>query len=38
MGENGFGFFCRFPVTGLADIKGKEIRAMGTGVQGLEKL
>ena len=38
MGENGCGFFCRFPVTGLADIKGKEIRATGTGVQALEKL
>jgi TRAP-type C4-dicarboxylate transport system substrate-binding protein len=38
MGENGCGFFGKFPVTGLADLKGKEIRATGTGVQALEKL
>jgi len=38
MGDNGCGFFTRFPVTGLADLKGKEIRASGTGVQALEKL
>ncbi len=38
MGENGCGFFGKFPITGLADIKGKEIRATGTGVQALEKL
>jgi TRAP-type C4-dicarboxylate transport system substrate-binding protein len=38
MGEGGCGFFGKFPVTGLADLKGKEIRATGTGVQALEKL
>ena len=38
LGENGCGFYGRFPVTGLKDLKGKEIRATGTGVQALEKL
>ncbi len=38
MGENGCGFYGRFPITGLADLKGKELRATGTGVQALEKL
>ena len=38
LGKNGCGFFGKFPVTGMADLKGKEIRATGTGVQALEKL
>jgi TRAP-type C4-dicarboxylate transport system substrate-binding protein len=38
LGANGCGFYGRFPVTGLSDLKGKEIRATGTGVQALEKL
>jgi len=38
MGENGCGFYGKFPVTGMADLKGKEIRATGTGVPALERL
>ena len=38
LGENGCGFFGKFPVTTMEDLKGKEIRATGTGVQALEKL
>ena len=38
LGADGCGFYGRFPVTGLSDLKGKEIRATGTGVQALEKL
>ncbi|MBW1800430.1 MAG: TRAP transporter substrate-binding protein DctP [Deltaproteobacteria bacterium] len=38
LGDNGCGFYGRFPITKLADLKGKEIRATGTGVQALEKL
>lgn len=38
LGDNGCGFFGRFPVNTMADLKGKEIRATGTGVQALEKL
>ncbi|MFC1840033.1 TRAP transporter substrate-binding protein DctP [Thermodesulfobacteriota bacterium] len=38
LGENGCGFFGKFPVTSMGDLKGKEIRATGTGVQALEKL
>ncbi len=38
LGKDGCGFYGRFPVWGLADLKGKEIRATGTGVQALEKL
>lgn len=38
MGPNGCGFYGRFPVTSLADLKGKEIRATGTGVQALQLL
>ena len=38
LGKNGCGFFGKFPVTTMADLKGKEIRATGTGVQALEKL
>jgi TRAP-type C4-dicarboxylate transport system substrate-binding protein len=38
LGENGCGFFGKFPVTSMADLRGKEIRATGTGVQALEKL
>lgn len=38
LGEDGCGFFGKFPVTTMADLKGKEIRATGTGVQALEKL
>jgi TRAP-type C4-dicarboxylate transport system substrate-binding protein len=38
LGENGCGFYGKFPVTGMADLKGKEIRATGTGVPALEKL
>ena len=38
LGEKGCGFFSRFPVMSMDDIRGKEIRATGTGVQALEKL
>jgi TRAP-type C4-dicarboxylate transport system substrate-binding protein len=38
VGPNGCGFYGKFPITRLADLKGKEIRATGTGVQALEKL
>ncbi len=38
LGENGCGFYGKFPVTAMTDLKGKEIRATGTGVQALEKL
>jgi len=38
LGENGCGFFGKFPITTMADLRGKEIRATGTGVQALEKL
>ncbi len=38
LGENGCGFFGKFPVTSLEDLRGKEIRATGTGVPALEKL
>jgi TRAP-type C4-dicarboxylate transport system substrate-binding protein len=38
LGENGCGFFGKFPVTCMADLRGKEIRATGTGVPALEKL
>jgi len=38
LGDNGCGFFGKFPVTTMEDLKGKEIRATGTGVQALEKL
>ena len=38
MGENGCGFYGKFPVNGMADLKGKEIRATGTGVPALERL
>ncbi len=38
LGEDGCGFFGKFPVTSMTDLKGKEIRATGTGVQALEKL
>lgn len=38
LGENGCGFFGKFPVTSMGDLRGKEIRATGTGVQALEKL
>ncbi|MBN1832421.1 MAG: TRAP transporter substrate-binding protein DctP [Deltaproteobacteria bacterium] len=38
LGENGCGFYGKFPVTIMADLKGKEIRATGTGVPALEKL
>ena len=38
LGENGCGFFGKFPVTKMADLRGKEIRATGTGVRALEKL
>jgi len=38
LGENGCGFFGKFPVTSMEDLRGKEIRATGTGVQALEKL
>ncbi|MFH1487799.1 MAG: TRAP transporter substrate-binding protein DctP [Pseudomonadota bacterium] len=38
MGDDGCGFYGRFPITSLSDLKGKEVRATGTGVQALEKL
>jgi TRAP-type C4-dicarboxylate transport system substrate-binding protein len=38
LGENGCGFYGKFPVTSVADLKGKEIRATGTGVPALERL
>lgn len=38
LGKNGCGFFGKFPITSMADLKGKEIRATGTGVQALKKL
>ena len=38
LGEDGCGFFGKFPVTSMGDLRGKEIRATGTGVQALEKL
>lgn len=38
LGEDGCGFFGKFPVTVMADLYGKEVRATGTGVQALEKL
>ena len=38
LGTDACGFFGTFPVTGLADLKGKEIRATGTGVAVLDKL
>jgi TRAP-type C4-dicarboxylate transport system substrate-binding protein len=38
LGDNGAGFFGKFPVTAMADLKGKEIRATGTGVPALERL
>ncbi len=38
LGDNGCGFFGKFPVTAMEDLKGKEIRATGTGVPALEKL
>ncbi len=38
LGENGCGFFGKFPVTSIEDLRGKEIRATGTGVPALEKL
>jgi TRAP-type C4-dicarboxylate transport system substrate-binding protein len=38
LGVKGCGFFGRFPVRSMDDIRGKEIRATGTGVQALEKL
>ncbi|GEM_PF-1560674 len=38
LGERGGGFFGRFPVNSIDDIRGKEIRSTGTGVQALERL
>ena len=38
LGENGCGFYGKFPVTVMMDLKGKEIRATGTGVPALERL
>jgi TRAP-type C4-dicarboxylate transport system substrate-binding protein len=38
LGERGGGFFGRFPVYSIDDVRGKEIRSTGTGVQALEKL
>jgi TRAP-type transport system periplasmic protein len=38
LGEKGGGFFGRFPVYSINDLRGKEIRSTGTGVQALEKL
>lgn len=38
LGEKGCGFFGRFPVNSIDDLRGKEIRATGTGVQALEKI
>lgn len=38
VGKDACGFFGKFPVTGLADLKGKEMRATGTGVKVLDKL
>ena len=38
LGDNGCGFFGRFPIVSMDDLSGKEIRATGTGVQALEKL
>ncbi|MBN1904003.1 MAG: TRAP transporter substrate-binding protein DctP [Deltaproteobacteria bacterium] len=38
LGEKGGGFFGRFPVNSIDDVRGKEIRSTGTGVQALEKL
>lgn len=38
LGENGCGFFGKFPITMMKDLRGKEIRSTGTGVQALEKL
>jgi TRAP-type C4-dicarboxylate transport system substrate-binding protein len=38
VGKDACGFFGTFPVNGLADLKGKEIRATGTGVKALDKL
>ena len=38
LGTDACGFFGKFPVKGMADLKGKEIRATGTGVKALDKL
>lgn len=38
LGTDACGFYGKFPVTSMADLKGKEMRATGTGVKALDKL